>query len=211
MSFRGSFRETQPAVSARSEFLGSLGDLPIIAACEFDDLDLAVDSPAAGVLLAGVGVRQLIDSSFAEITRRKPIILLLDFVRGLADDAEATELIARYAAPAAIATTRPSVIRAAQRLGIPTVQRVFLIDTPSMHKSVASIRENKPNACQLLPGVAPSVIPLVRATVDLPVFVGGLIHTGRAIDEAFAAGAAAVSTGARELWSYVPHGRFTSK
>ena len=54
---------------------------------------------------------------------------------------------------------------------------------------------------ELMPGTVTKVIKQIKAIFDTPIVAVGLIETKEEIDEAYASGAVAVSTGKVELWA----------
>ncbi len=184
---------------------------PVVAASSFDKLPAAVESPTSAVLLMKSRVQDLIGTSFTRFRDEKPILLHFDFVRGLSGDREALQLIHEFARPHAIVSTRGPIIRAARKEGISTIQRIFLIDSLSLQKSIASIGENDPDAIEVMPGIATEVLPLLRAQTDKPIMVGGLVYSERLIRAAFDAGADAVSMSDESLWKWASHQDLTGR
>ncbi|MFB5268757.1 glycerol-3-phosphate responsive antiterminator [Paenibacillus enshidis] len=173
----------------------------IIAAAEHDQLALAVRSKVCAVLLMHGKVTNLLEPQFQELSKLKPVFVHTDLVRGLSNDKEAVALLAEHVRPAGIVSTKSAMIRAAKKEGLLTVQRVFLIDTGSFHTAIRSIKENEPDAIEIMPGIAPSIIPAFREETGLPIIAAGLISTHEQVKEALKAGADAVSLSRAELWN----------
>jgi glycerol uptake operon antiterminator len=178
---------------------------PIVAACHFEYLALGVESRASAILLMNTRLQDLLSDEFAAARERKPIMVHFDFVRGLSADREAVQFLKEHVGPAALVSTRGPAIRAAQKEGIPTVQRVFLIDTQSFQKTIGSVLENDPDAVEIMPGIAPSIVSDFKREVDKPLMLGGLIHNQATIQSAFDAGADAVSLSKVSLWNWRAH------
>lgn len=173
----------------------------IIAASDADHLSEAMDSKACAVLLMHTRITELLSAELQEKICRKPTFLHADLVKGLSGDKEAFVFLNKYVKPLGIFTTKSAMIRAAKKEGLLTVQRVFLIDTASFHTSVKTIQENDPDAIEIMPGIAPSIIKVYKEYIHQPIIAGGLISSVQQIDEALNAGADAVSLSKSELWN----------
>jgi glycerol uptake operon antiterminator len=173
----------------------------IIAATDTDHLSEALRSRACAVLLMHARITELLTEDFQEKVRQKPLFLHADLVKGLSGDKEAFVFLSKYVRPLGIFTTKSAMIRAAKKEGLLTVQRVFLIDTASFHTSIKTIQENEPDAIEIMPGIAPSVIKMYKEFIRQPIIVGGLISSARHVNDALNAGADAVSLSKSELWN----------
>jgi glycerol uptake operon antiterminator len=89
----------------------------------------------------------------------------------------------------------------AQNLGLLAVQRIFLLDSSALRDGEANVRSCRPDLVEVLPGVAVQAIRLAVDAFDRPLIAGGLIRTREEVMAALGAGALAVSTGERALWS----------
>jgi len=173
----------------------------LIAACRPDSLAAAVASPAAAALLMNVTVSGLVKPEFKDLAEQKPIYVHADLIKGLSADREAVLFLRDFVRPAGIVSTRSTVIRAGRKEGIATIQRVFLIDSASLRQSVESIKENRPDAVELMPGIATDAIAQVCNAVSIPIIAAGLVRTPEHVRSALQAGAHAVSTSEPSLWS----------
>ena len=81
------------------------------------------------------------------------------------------------------------------------VQRFFVLDSHSVGTIVDSAKTSKADMIELMPGTVTKVIKQIKAIFDTPIVAGGLIETKEEIDEAYASGVVAVSTGKVELWA----------
>ena len=138
-----------------------------------------------------------------EITAAKQagrfVFVHFDLADGICKDKVGMEWLAGLQIDGII-STRSHIIKTASELGLLTVQRFFALDS----KGVLSIRETmdstRPDLIEIMPGVIPKVIGDFSYS-GIPVIAGGLIETKAEITAALGAGALAVSTGKRELWS----------
>ena len=84
---------------------------------------------------------------------------------------------------------------------IAVIQRYFILDSFSFKNTISHIRENKPDAIEILPGLMPKIIKRICKLVNVPVITGGLIVDKEDIMNALKAGAEGISTTKMELWS----------
>ena len=178
----------------------------VIASASFEDAKDAVHSGAGAVLLMKCDINQLLSEEFRTLMRKKPVLIHTDFLRGLDLQHESLEFLKRQVDPAGIVSTKGKVVRAARKVGIPAILRVFLIDLTSFFRTVDGVNESDPDAIEVMPGIAPQVIHRFREYLALPIILGGMLTTPEEINAAFEHGANAVSIGARRLWDYEPSG-----
>ena len=79
-------------------------------------------------------------------------------------------------------------------------QRTFLIDSMALDNMKKQLESFKPDFMELMPGVMPGVLRVVRQVTDIPLVAGGLLSDKKDIMAAFDAGVDAVSTTKEELW-----------
>jgi glycerol uptake operon antiterminator len=175
----------------------------IIAATEQDRLTEALESSASAILLMYGKLTRLMEE--AEVIRHaaKPIFLHTDLMNGLSNDKEAFRFLSTYIQPTGIVTTKGPMIRAAKKEGMLTIQRVFLIDTTSLMSTIKNVQENQPDAIEIMPGIAPSIISTFKEQLPQPIILGGLIWNQEQVQQALEYGADAVSLSRPELWNHV--------
>lgn len=130
----------------------------------------------------------------------KKMFVHLDLINGLAGDEHGVEFIARYAKPYGIISTKGSALVKARQKGLVATQRAFILDSNAVNRSVRLAQKAEPDFIEVLPGVAPKIIQLIRRETGKPVFAGGLIETKKEVEAALSAGASAVTTSDVALW-----------
>lgn len=130
----------------------------------------------------------------------KKMIYHVDLIHGIKNDEFATEYICQEFKPFGLISTKGSVILKAKQKGVVAVQRMFLIDSHAIEKSIKLIQKTQPDYLEVLPGAMPKMITEVKERVNIPIFAGGLIRTEEDVHAALNAGAAAITTSKRELW-----------
>ena len=173
---------------------------PIIAAVKSaEELNCALRSDAEIVFLLHATLSTLSRRMESAREAGKRLFIHMDLVEGLSKDAAGVEFLASLK-PDGIISTRSGCIHAAREAGITCIQRFFMVDSRSVVTALESIRQTRPDMIEILPGIAYKTITRMASETDIPVIAGGLIETKEEIYKALSAGAAAVSTGTRELW-----------
>jgi glycerol uptake operon antiterminator len=177
-------------------------DHPIIAAVRArEDIEKACLSKARDIfLMCGelISLKHDVDMLHG---RGKRVFVHPDLVKGLASDKEGIEFLAKLIGPEGIVSTKNHLIKAAKDAHLLAVQHLFIIDTQAFNTSLRNVKEAKPDAIEIMPGLMPRVVAEFASLVEVPILAAGLV---RSIDEAKAildAGARAVITGKSELWA----------
>jgi glycerol uptake operon antiterminator len=131
----------------------------------------------------------------------KKVFLHLDFMEGIATDRSGISYIAKQIQPAGIISTRNQLIGFAEKAGLMTVQRVFVIDSTAIRNGIKASHASGAHAIEIMPGLMPKVIQQMCELTHLPIIAGGLISTEEEVRAALAAGALAVSVGSSALWN----------
>lgn len=130
------------------------------------------------------------------------VYLHCDFIQGLNPNSkEAMDYIYEVICPDGIISTKGSTIRNANKVGLKTIQRIFVLDTLSLTKSIESCLTNKPHAVEIMPGLMPTIISRLVKEIPFPIIAGGLIHSKDDAQAALDAGASAVSASSPKVWN----------
>lgn len=135
-------------------------------------------------------------------SKNRKMFLHMDLIQGLANDEYACEYICQTVKPYGIISTRKNVVKRARELNVKAIQRTFVIDSNAYKRSVELIRQSDPDYIELLPGVVPKVIERIKTETGKPIIAGGLIDDPEEVNAALTAGASAISTSSKELWTY---------
>ncbi|MGR6855760.1 glycerol uptake operon antiterminator GlpP [Bacillus halotolerans] len=130
----------------------------------------------------------------------KKMMVHVDLIQGIKHDEYGAEFICQDIKPAGIISTRSNVIAKAKQKKIYAIQRLFLLDTSAMEKSMEFVGKHKPDFIEVLPGIVPSLIQEIKEKTGIPVFAGGFIRTEQDVEQALKAGAVAVTTSNTKLW-----------
>ena len=153
------------------------------------------------IVLLEVHISNLRTLKLEASRNNKKLIIHADLIQGLKTDNYAADFLCNDIKPTGIISTRSNMILKAKSKGIIAIQRMFLLDTLALEKSYMLIDKTKPDYIEMLPGVIPELIHEVYKRTGIPIINGGLIRTKTHVQEALAAGAVAVTTSHKELWS----------
>lgn len=179
---------------------------PVIASVrEEKALDAALASRCQAIFLLNSTIGRLPAVGEAVARASKLLLIHLDFVGGLGRDEEALEYLVQTAKPAGLITTRSGLVQSARRMGLIPLQRLFLLDSQSVHTGLESARNSRAEVVEVLPGIIPRAIGAIRSQLpNTLIIAGGLVRSARDIGRALQAGASGVSTGSASLWQMEP-------
>lgn len=98
-----------------------------------------------------------------------------------------------------IISTKSNILKFGKKIGFFTVLRTFLIDSLSFN-NILNLKEDSCDAIEILPGIIYKATKEIKANINVPVIVGGLIDTKEEIHLAIENGADAISTTGCNLW-----------
>ena len=76
-----------------------------------------------------------------------------------------------------------------------------MIDSLSFESGIKMVDNYKPDFVEVMPGIIPRAISELKEKIAPPIIAGGMITQKSDVIQALKAGAIAVSTSKRELWS----------
>lgn len=136
-----------------------------------------------------------------EIKRNDRYVFLhLEKIGGISCDREGLKFIANYVKPIGIVSTKSSLIQLANKVGLLTIQRLFLVDSEALINGIEQVNDSKPDFLEVMPGVIPDVIRDIHQQTHIPIITGGLIKNQEQINLALESGAVAISTAKVGLW-----------
>jgi glycerol uptake operon antiterminator len=134
---------------------------------------------------------------------QKLVLVDIDLIKGIGKDAPGIRFLAQESQVNGIITTRGNLIKSAQKEGLISIQRLFVLDSESLTGGLGAVEKSNPDAIEILPGlILPKVIKKIRKLTSIPVIAGGLITTQEEIREILDSGAVGVSTSAPELFRF---------
>ena len=130
----------------------------------------------------------------------KIAIVHVDLIRGLGSKEVVVDFIHQNTKADGIISTKAPLVKHAMELGMIGGQRTFLIDSMALDITRKQLTTFRPDFMEIMPGVMPKILRMIRVYTDIPLVAGGLISDKRDILAAFDSGADAVSTTKSELW-----------
>jgi glycerol uptake operon antiterminator len=165
------------------------------------DVDDLVASELHYVVFLDLHLGQV--QALAKLMRQhgKKILLHADLIQGLKNDQYAAEFLCQQIRPDGLISTRADVLKTAKQHEVLAIQRLFLLDTIALETSFQLARKVEPDYIEVLPGVIPQYVDIVKQETGIPVIAGGLIKSSVEMEQILAAGAEAITTSRKELWS----------
>lgn len=127
-------------------------------------------------------------------------IVHMDLIKGIQNDVFGTQYMCQKVRADGIISTKPKAVEAAKANHAVSILRAFLIDSRSLKRSALMAEAIQPDYMEVLPGVIPHAVDMVRAYTNIPVIGGGLIRTKQDQQRCFEQGMSAITT---SLWTSV--------
>ena len=175
---------------------------PIIASIRNDtDFKYALNSKVAALFILHGDIFNLPQIMEECKKYNKLLFLHMDLIKGIGRDKEGVIYLAKKELCDGIITTKSNLINIAKKEGLIAIQRLFLLDSAALKTGEQLLKNNQPNAVEILPGIAaPYFIEHVYKKLLCPVIAGGLISNQDEIELLLQKGVLAVSTNKKELW-----------
>jgi len=129
----------------------------------------------------------------------KKVFIHIDLATGIGKDKSGI-IFSKNAGVDGIISTRVNIIKLAREQELLTVQRFFMVDSHSVDTAIEAIKASKPDMVEIMPGLMTKAIQKLKQSLSIPIIAGGLIATREEADNAFEAGAFAISTGTQDMW-----------
>ena len=178
----------------------------LLAISQMKDFEKFLQSPLDTCILMDFHINLLPSMMQAAHAAGKTVYLHADLLRGVSADEFGCEYLCQRLRADGIISTKPKVLEAARRNRVATILRLFLIDTKSLDKGAALIKNLQPDHVELLPGLACDAIADLKqrlqpaaSTQPQSFLCGGLIKTHAQITRCLEAGACAVTLSDRTL------------
>ncbi|NCC78560.1 MAG: glycerol-3-phosphate responsive antiterminator [Clostridia bacterium] len=186
----------------RSDLLQMLKQYPIIAAAkDGPGLDEACRSQIRIVFILFGDIVNLPSIIKKAKNCGKLVFVHLDLIEGLENKEIAAKYVKDYTEADGVISTKSNVIKAANELGLLTVQRFFVLDSMALEKAKKHMEYTYADAFEVLPGVIPKIIKKISLLTRTPVIAGGLIIDKDDAYSALHSGATAISTTNKSLWN----------
>ena len=158
----------------------------------------------ASIVMIGGGELAELPALLAKLQKppfeKMPVLLHIDLVNGLANDESGLKYVATLDGVDGVVTVRHHLAPLARKLGLMSVVRLFLQDGRAVERGLGVIEKSKPDAVEVLPGVAFLQVADRFNNLPIPCIAGGLIRSADTVKQILAGGCRAVSTSNVELW-----------
>lgn len=131
----------------------------------------------------------------------KIVLVDIDLLDGFATRDVVVTWLATRTQVDGVLSAKTNLIKAAKAAGLLAVHRFFLVDSFSYHQLPRVVGQSRPDAIEILPGCMPRVITWLRDDVQVPLIAGGLVCDKADVMAALGAGAVAVASSNRDVWS----------
>ncbi len=177
-----------------------MGNMRIIAAVRSDkELKEAVSSSVEIIFMLAPNIEDIKEQAVLVHKAGKKLFVHLDLAEGIGKDEYGIRFVKNQGVDGII-STRTNIIKLAKKEGVFTVQRFFIVDSHSVETTMETAKASKADMIEIMPGVVPKVIKMLKNELDVMVVAGGLIDSKDEIELAISAGATAISTGKQEFW-----------
>jgi len=147
-------------------------------------------------------IGQLINIKKMAEEYNKKIIYHVDLIHGLKNDDYGTEYLCQEYKPFGVISTKSNVIYTAQKKGVMSIQRIFLLDSHAVDKSLQLVEKTKPDFIEVIPGAIPSMIAVIKERTQTKILAGGLIRNIEEVENALSAGAKGITTSKVDIWDH---------
>lgn len=185
----------------RNNLYEILEDNPIIPSIK-DDTDLEE------VLLSDCKIVFILYGSVLNISeivkkikdRGKMAFINVDLLEGFSQKEVVIHYLKQHTQADGILSSKASMIKAAKSQGFITIHRFFIIDSFSFRNLDKQIKISQPDYLEILPGW-PKLISWTMEKIDIPIISGGLLCFKEDVIAALKAGAIAISSTNKKIWS----------
>ena len=175
---------------------------PIIGAIkDGKDLEDVIKSDCNVVFLLTGDILTLKENIAKLKAKNKCVFVHLDMISGISSNPVIIKYLKDEFKADGIITTKTNLVKKAIEEDMHVVQRIFLLDSISLHSAIDNIKKAKPTAIEIMPGVVTKAVTLLHKKFpELPMICGGLIEDKKEIINVLQHGAMAVTTTKKELW-----------
>ena len=182
----------------------ALLDNPVILSVKNQQmLQLALNKPNPLVFLLFGNLSNLEELAHRLLDAGKFPFVHVELISGLVSGPVVADFfLDRFGGKCGIITTRYSLTARAKEIGVPVIQRVFVLDSLSLEQSKEKLEKQLPDAVEIIPGIVPKAISYFHeAFPTLPIIAGGLITEKQEMYAVIEHGGMGVSTTNKNLWN----------
>lgn len=132
--------------------------------------------------------------------KEKFVIVHIDLIKGISADVYGCEFLCQKLNVDGIISTKANVIECAKKNHVITIQRIFLMDSTALKKSLILTKKSNPDYLEILPAIASSIVRRIHKELEIKIIGGGLLQSQEEISECYKNGMYAISTSNRKFW-----------
>lgn len=129
----------------------------------------------------------------------------IEMIQGISNDEYGTQILTQQLKVDGIISSKPKIIEMAKKTHALSVQRVFLIDSKSLERGVASVGDSKPDAMEVMPALTFQMFKNIKERIDMELWAGGLIRDEETVRIVLANGAKRMTVGNLDLCVKMNH------
>lgn len=130
----------------------------------------------------------------------KIAIVHVDMIQGLSSKEVAVDYIHNNTHADGIISTKATLVKHAKELGMYAIQRTFVVDSIALDTLKKQLMSFRPDAVEIMLGVMPKILKIMRDFTDIPLIAGGLLSDKKDVMAAFEAGVDAISATNEAVW-----------
>jgi glycerol uptake operon antiterminator len=183
------------------EFLRLAKLHPVAAALKTsEDMELALTCDARLLFVLKGDALQMAPFVVEAHKHHKGVIVHIDLVSGVGKDHGGVQYL-RQIGVDGIITSRSQLVASSRAEGLVTIQRLLVLDDPTLDTGIRTIVRAAPDIVEVLPGILfPEVAHKLFQSLRGPFIAGGFIHTTADVARIRDAGAILCSSSTHELW-----------
>lgn len=176
----------------------------IVAIADLQHVVVALEAPIQTVFLLHANLVELERAVHLLRAHGKRVFIHFDMVEGLATTPAGLEHLVSLFPFDGVITTRGAVIQKGKKLGLVTIQRIFMIDSRSISTAVSLVEKYHPDAIEIMPGLLEKAIKSIHERVDPLIITGGMLSTSEEVETMLLTPASAISASSPALWKPRP-------
>lgn len=166
------------------------------------DLEKAVQATSEYVLLSEVHIGNLEPLAARCADAGKKVLVHADLIGGFKADRDGIKLLRNMFHVDGVLSQSAHVVAAAKKAKMQAIQRVFIMDSRSLDRSLAALGEAHPDGIEVLPGaLASRYYDVFDQWADTTALIaGGMVQTREEAEDLFDIGYEAITASTPELW-----------
>ena len=158
---------------------------------------------ASSVILQGGPIAELpkvLAALDQPLLQKVHVFAHIDLIAGLENSDAGLEYLADLKRLAGVVTIHHNLTRAAKRLGLLSIVRLFLSDSRAVDRGLSIVAKSKADAIEIMPALVAAKTASDFQSCPLPRIAGGLCRSEQDLHEALASGVKAVTSTRPSMW-----------